>query len=117
VLPTIHYDWPGRENPTPQPVQQYLDERTPPQDREPRLVGEAEAREPRQGTHVLSAKPTSGGPGGRPPGRNSEAAPVLSLQHMSRRRLAVGEEGFEPSHPFGHTDLNRARLPFRHSPE
>src|SRR3984885_4617871 len=28
----------------------------------------------------------------------------------------VGEEGFEPSHPFGHTDLNRARLPFRHSP-
>jgi hypothetical protein len=29
----------------------------------------------------------------------------------------VGEEGFEPSHPFGHTDLNRARLPFRHSPE
>ncbi len=29
---------------------------------------------------------------------------------------AVGEEGFEPSHPLGHTDLNRARLPFRHSP-
>jgi hypothetical protein len=29
----------------------------------------------------------------------------------------VGEEGFEPSHPFGHTDLNRARLPFRHSPQ
>jgi hypothetical protein len=29
---------------------------------------------------------------------------------------SVGEEGFEPSHPFGHTDLNRARLPFRHSP-
>src|SRR5215831_20385462 len=28
----------------------------------------------------------------------------------------VGEEGFEPSHPFGHTDLNRARLPFRHPP-
>ncbi len=28
----------------------------------------------------------------------------------------VGEEGFEPSHPLGHTDLNRARLPFRHSP-
>jgi hypothetical protein len=30
--------------------------------------------------------------------------------------LQVGEEGFEPSHPFGHTDLNRARLPFRHPP-
>jgi hypothetical protein len=29
---------------------------------------------------------------------------------------SVGEEGFEPSHPLGHTDLNRARLPFRHSP-
>ncbi len=28
----------------------------------------------------------------------------------------VGEEGFEPSRPFGHTDLNRARLPFRHPP-
>ena len=25
----------------------------------------------------------------------------------------VGEEGFEPSHPFGHTDLNRARLRVR----
>jgi hypothetical protein len=23
----------------------------------------------------------------------------------------VGEEGFEPSRPFGHTDLNRARVP------
>ena len=29
----------------------------------------------------------------------------------------MGEEGFEPSRPFGHTDLNRARLPFRHPPE
>lgn len=28
----------------------------------------------------------------------------------------VGEEGFEPSRPCGHTDLNRARLPFRHPP-
>jgi FHA domain-containing protein len=28
----------------------------------------------------------------------------------------VGEEGVEPSRPYGHTDLNRARLPFRHSP-
>ena len=31
-------------------------------------------------------------------------------------RYSVGEEGFEPSRPFGHTDLNRARLPFRHPP-
>jgi hypothetical protein len=29
----------------------------------------------------------------------------------------VGEGGVEPPRPFGHTDLNRARLPFRHSPE
>ena len=28
----------------------------------------------------------------------------------------VGEGGVEPPHPFGYTDLNRARLPFRHSP-
>ena len=28
----------------------------------------------------------------------------------------MGEEGVEPSRPYGHTDLNRARLPFRHSP-
>ena len=28
----------------------------------------------------------------------------------------VGKEGVEPSRPFGHTDLNRARLPFRHFP-
>jgi hypothetical protein len=38
---------------------------------------------------------------------------------MPKHRITsyrVGEEGFEPSHPFGHTDLNRARLPFRHPP-
>jgi hypothetical protein len=29
----------------------------------------------------------------------------------------VGEGGVEPPRPYGHTDLNRARLPFRHSPE
>src|SRR5262249_17890484 len=29
----------------------------------------------------------------------------------------VGKEGVEPSRPYGHTDLNRARLPFRHFPE
>jgi hypothetical protein len=30
--------------------------------------------------------------------------------------LLVGKKGVEPSRPFGHTDLNRARLPFRHFP-
>ena len=34
----------------------------------------------------------------------------------SRHASQVGEEGFEPSRPLGHTDLNRARLPFRHPP-
>ena len=29
----------------------------------------------------------------------------------------VGKGGVEPPRPFGHTDLNRARLPFRHLPE
>src|SRR4051794_6156491 len=29
----------------------------------------------------------------------------------------VGEGGVEPPRPYGHTDLNRARLPFRHSPK
>ena len=28
----------------------------------------------------------------------------------------MGEGGVEPPRPYGHTDLNRARLPFRHSP-
>ena len=28
----------------------------------------------------------------------------------------MGKEGVEPSRPSGHTDLNRARLPFRHFP-
>src|ERR1044072_5241713 len=32
-------------------------------------------------------------------------------------RNKVGEGGGEPPRPYGHTDLNRARLPFRHSPE
>ncbi len=30
--------------------------------------------------------------------------------------LLVGMGGVEPPRPFGHTDLNRARLPFRHIP-
>src|SRR6185437_6220213 len=30
--------------------------------------------------------------------------------------LPVGKGGVEPPRPFGHTDMNRARLPFRHFP-
>src|SRR5205809_5622146 len=33
------------------------------------------------------------------------------------KAIKVGKEGVEPSRPYGHTDLNRARLPFRHFPE
>src|SRR5207249_3677820 len=33
------------------------------------------------------------------------------------RQACVGEGGVEPPRPYGHTDLNRARLPFRHSPQ
>src|SRR6266487_2218903 len=29
---------------------------------------------------------------------------------------SVGKGGVEPPRPYGHTDLNRARLPFRHLP-
>ena len=51
-----------------------------------------------------------------------ENADLLVLaDHPDRPRCdaevkEVGEEGVEPSRPYGHTDLNRARLPFRHSP-
>jgi hypothetical protein len=59
-----------------------------------------------------------GGSGGSPPRAstprgspgNWPRGPVNSVNYR------VGEEGFEPSRPFGHTDLNRARLPFRHPP-
>lgn len=44
------------------------------------------------------------------PPRRWPAGPPSSMNRL------VGEEGFEPSRPFGHTDLNRARLPFRHPP-
>jgi hypothetical protein len=61
-------------------------------------------------------KPAAWGSGGSGP-RESIAAGVEGARRAptSMRRL-VGEEGFEPSRPFGHTDLNRARLPFRHPP-
>src|SRR4051812_43712670 len=36
---------------------------------------------------------------------------------VNRDLWMVGEGGVEPPRPYGHTDLNRARLPFRHSPE
>ena len=58
---------------------------------------------------------TRGGPGGRPPDGVAVHGAGCQRQPSSTSRL-VGEEGFEPSRPCGHTDLNRARLPFRHPP-
>src|SRR3954464_10427950 len=41
---------------------------------------------------------------------------MTSTPHGDARHLSVGKGGVEPPRPFGHTDLNRARLPFRHLP-
>jgi hypothetical protein len=45
-------------------------------------------------------------------------APVRKLRFPPPEAagLCVGKGGVEPPRPFGHTDLNRARLPFRHLP-
>jgi hypothetical protein len=58
---------------------------------------------------------TRGGPGGRPPDGVAVLGAGCQRQPSMTSQL-VGEEGFEPSRPRGHTDLNRARLPFRHPP-
>jgi hypothetical protein len=57
----------------------------------------------------------------RPRGGSPPRASAADHREGGRRppnsaNYRVGEEGFEPSRPFGHTDLNRARLPFRHPP-
>src|SRR3954470_9304033 len=41
---------------------------------------------------------------------------LLRAPEESPRLEWVGKGGVEPPRPFGHTDLNRARLPFRHLP-
>lgn len=53
--------------------------------------------------------------GGSAP-KNHDRTTRSALCADIRPQSPVGEEGVEPSRPFGHTDLNRARLPFRHSP-
>jgi hypothetical protein len=78
----------------------------------PRRREEGQRRGP-----VQEAGPRGGFRGVVPPGqhgagRNERWPPVIDQRPPNR----VGEEGFEPSRPFGHTDLNRARLPFRHPP-
>src|SRR5690606_37357144 len=60
-------------------------------------------------------EPPAGGLGGWAPQNNTDAHRPGSATRREQLPL-VGEEGVEPSRPSGHTDLNRARLPFRHSP-
>ena len=57
-----------------------------------------------------------GGSGGSSPRASTAGRREADRRPASRANRLVGEEGFEPSRPFGHTDLNRARLPFRHPP-
>ena len=74
-------------------------------------IWELGGREPGQRTETVGR----GGPGGRPPGIVAAVGECGRRPPTMTSRL-VGEEGFEPSRPCGHTDLNRARLPFRHPP-
>lgn len=63
---------------------------------------------------------------GRSPARRSRGVATLgtkrkprggeALLPITRGCFLVGKGGVEPPRPFGHTDLNRARLPFRHLP-
>jgi hypothetical protein len=41
---------------------------------------------------------------------------ILGAAGQRLRVSVVGKGGVEPPRPYGHTDLNRARLPFRHLP-
>src|SRR5262249_3990447 len=66
-------------------------------------------------TVVTEGNRRTWGSGGRPPGMIAAHAEGGRRPPTNMSRL-VGEEGFEPSRPCGHTDLNRARLPFRHPP-
>ncbi|GES04443.1 hypothetical protein Acor_65110 [Acrocarpospora corrugata] len=66
---------------------------------------------------VGGSAPHSGGFGGSPP-RVTTKRPRRKEAKLptSRGQSFVGKGGVEPPRPFGHTDLNRARLPFRHLP-
>jgi hypothetical protein len=57
-----------------------------------------------------------GGSGGSSPREDTADCGEGDRRSPNTNHCLVGEEGFEPSRPFGHTDLNRARLPFRHPP-
>jgi hypothetical protein len=73
------------------------------------------------GSNVLPAQAEHNDPGDKNGGDSlsfGQLADRAARLHaaVSRHASRVGEEGFEPSRPLGHTDLNRARLPFRHPP-
>ncbi len=78
--------------------------------------GASPTSEAQRATGVWGGAPASGS--GVAPGQHDEgvAGKEPPGSDHTTPKLRVGEEGFEPSHPFGHTDLNRARLPFRHPP-
>src|SRR5690348_18141056 len=61
-------------------------------------------------------QPATWGSGGSGPRESTAASWEGGRRPPNSMSRLVGEEGFEPSRPFGHTDLNRARLPFRHPP-
>ena len=60
--------------------------------------------------------PQRGASGGSAPGAEMTSAPGPRFPRTEGTQVLVGMGGVEPPRPFGHTDLNRARLPFRHIP-
>ena len=60
--------------------------------------------------------PQRGVSGGSAPGAEMTSAPGSRVPRTEGTQALVGMGGVEPPRPFGHTDLNRARLPFRHIP-
>lgn len=94
-----------------------------------RVAHPDDPQNPRKNRRLLTTTPaTEGGRGGRGPshrGARGVVPPVdttkgpdgkEALLPTSRPQPFVGKGGVEPPRPFGHTDLNRARLPFRHLP-
>jgi hypothetical protein len=113
--------WPvkKRTNKEPGPVQAGNRPAQASNQQKPRLVKTRNHKEPgpvRAGKGPVGpGNRTRGGPGGRPPDGIAVLGAGCQRQPSMMSQL-VGEEGFEPSRPRGHTDLNRARLPFRHPP-
>ena len=66
---------------------------------------------------VAERPPAAGPPASTTLGPETNESPAWKRGFRSSVSTRVGEGGVEPPRPFGHTDLNRARLPFRHSPE